>query len=157
MNVANLILWGFAATIVFTILVAASRPLGLTRMDLPFILGTMFTPNRNKAPWLGFLVHLTIGWLFAFIYGAAFESSGFRTWWFGLLIGFVHGTFVLSLGLEILTFFHPRMASPFQGPTPTKQLEPPGFFALNYGKGTPVVTLLGHLIYGAILGFFYQG
>ena len=157
MNIDNLILWGFAATIVFTIMVAVSRPLGFTRMDLPFILGTMFTSNRNKAPWLGFLAHLGMGWLFAFIYGAAFESSGLQTWWFGMAIGLVHGTFVLSLGLEILPFFHPRMARPFQGPTPTKQLEPPGFFALNYGKGTPIVTLLGHIIYGGILGFFYQG
>ncbi|MFC5270252.1 hypothetical protein [Adhaeribacter terreus] len=156
MNIDNLLLWGFAATIILTILLAASRPLGFTRMDLPFILGTLFTANRNKAPWLGLLAHLTMGWLFAFIYGAAFESSGLQTWWFGMAIGLVHVAFVLSVGLEILTFIHPRMARPFQGPTPTKQLEPPGIFALNYGKGTPIVTLLGHLIYGAILGFFYH-
>ena len=156
MNFDNLILWGFAATIVFTILTAASRPLGLTRIDLPFVLGTMFTANRNKAPWLGFLAHLTMGWIFAFIYGAAFESSGVATWWFGMAIGFVHAAFVLSLGLEIMAFFHPRMARPYQGPTPTKQLEPPGFFALNYGRGTPGITLIGHLIYGAMLGTFYN-
>jgi hypothetical protein len=156
MNIDNLILWGFAATLILTILMAASRPLGLTRMDLPFMLGTMFTPNRKKAPWTGFLAHLTMGWVFAFIYGAAFESSGLDTWWFGMAIGFVHGAFVLTAGLEILTFFHPRMASPFQGPTPTKQLEPPGFLALHYGKGTPFVTLLGHLVYGGVLGMFYN-
>jgi hypothetical protein len=156
MNIGNLILWGFAATLILTILMAASRPLGFTRMDLPFMLGTMFTPNRNKAPWIGFLAHLTMGWIFAFIYGAAFESSGLDTWWFGMSIGLVHGAFVLTAGLEILTFFHPRMARPFQGPTPTKQLEPPGFLALHYGKGTPLVTLLGHLVYGGVLGMFYH-
>lgn len=155
MNTGNLILWGFAATVVLSILLAVSRPLGLTRMDLPFMLGTMFTSNRNKAPWLGFLIHLFMGWIFAFIYGAAFESSGLETWWFGLAIGFVHGAFVLSVGLEILSFYHPRMANPFHGPTPTKQLEPPGFLALNYGRGTPLITMLGHLIYGLLLGIFY--
>ena len=46
------------------------------------------------------------------------------------------------------------MARPFQGPTPTRQLEPPGFLALNYGKGTPVATFLAHLIYGTVLGIF---
>jgi uncharacterized membrane protein YagU involved in acid resistance len=156
MNIGNLILWGFAATVILTTLMAVSRPLGLTRMDFPFMLGTLFTSNRNKAPWIGFLVHLLMGWFFAFIYGAAFESSGLHTWWFGLAIGFVHGAFVLSVGLEILSFYHPRMASPNQGPTPTKQLEPPGFFAMNYGKGTPLATLLGHLIYGGVLGMFYN-
>ena len=73
-----------------------------------------------------------------------------------MVIGFVHGAFVLSVGLQMLSSFHPRMAHPYQGPTPTKQLEPPGFFALNYGKGTPFITLLAHLIYGSVLGTFYQ-
>jgi uncharacterized membrane protein YagU involved in acid resistance len=156
MNVYNLILWGFAATLILTTMMAVSRPLGFTRMDLPFILGSMVTPDRNKATWIGFLFHLMMGWFFAVIYGAAFESSDIKTWWFGLAIGFVHAAFVLVAGLEIANFFHPRMATPFQGPTPTKQLEPPGFLALNYGKGTPVATLLAHLVYGLVLGIFYH-
>jgi hypothetical protein len=135
---------------------AFSRPLGLTRIDIPFILGSMFTANRNKAPWMGFFFHLMMGWIFACIYGLAFESSGLKTWWFGMAIGFVHGTSVLTVGLEVLNFIHPRMATPFQGPSPTKQLEPPGFLALNYGRGTPLVTLLAHLIYGGVLGTFYN-
>ena len=156
MNVVNLLIWGFGATLVLTVVMAVSKPLGITRMDIPFLLGTLFTADRNKAPWFGFLSHLVMGWIFAFIYGAAFETSSLRTWWFGLAIGFVHGAFVLSVGLQILSSFHPRMAHSYQGPTPTRQLEPPGFFALNYGKGTPIVTLIAHLIYGAILGAFYQ-
>jgi hypothetical protein len=48
------------------------------------------------------------------------------------------------------------MAHPYQGPTPTKQLQPPGFFAINYGRGTAVVTLVAHLLYGSMLGFFYH-
>lgn len=154
MNIINLLLWGFAATVVLTTVMAIAKPLGLTRMDLPFILGTMVTRDRNKAPWFGFIIHLVLGWIFAFIYAAAFQSSGLHTWWFGMAIGLVHGTFVLSVGLQIIASFHPRMAHPYQGPTPTKQLEPPGFFLLNYGKGTPLVTLLAHLIYGGILGLF---
>jgi hypothetical protein len=50
---------------------------------------------------------------------------------------------------------HPRMASEHHGPNPTRQLEPPGFMALNYGRPTPVATILAHLLYGAILGAFY--
>lgn len=156
MNVDNLLLWGFAATVVLTTLMTATKHLGFTRVDIPFLLGTMFTPNRNKAHLYGFLVHLMMGWIFAFIYGAAFESTGLHSWWFGLLIGFVHAAFVLSVGLQIVSTFHPRMARPYQGPTPTRQLEPPGYFALNYGKGTPLVTLLAHLVYGGILAVFYN-
>lgn len=156
MNIGNILLWGFAATLVLTTILAIAKPLGLTRMDLPFLLGTLFTANRNKAPWYGFLAHLTIGWIFAIIYGLAFESAGIKTWWFGLAVGLIHGAFVLSAGLQLVAVFHPRMAHPYQGPTPTKQLEPPGFFALNYGRGTPVITMLAHIVYGIILGLFYR-
>jgi hypothetical protein len=155
MNIEHIVLWGFAATLILTVLMTTSKHLGLTRMDIPFLLGTMFTPSRNKAPWVGFIIHLLMGWFFAFIYGAAFETSGWHTWWFGMVIGFVHAAFVLTVGLQILNSLHPRMAMPFHGPTPTRQLEPPGFLALNYGKGTPIITFLAHLVYGGILGLFY--
>lgn len=156
MDTGDILLWGFAATLILTIILSASRPFGFTRMDIPFILGTLFTPNRNRAPLYGFLIHLCIGWLFAFIYALAFKSAHIYTWWFGLAIGFVHGAFVLSVGLQIVAVFHPRMAQPYRGPTPTRQLEPPGIFALNYGRGTPIVTLFAHLIYGGVLGMFYH-
>jgi hypothetical protein len=48
------------------------------------------------------------------------------------------------------------MASEQDGPTPTRQLEPPGFMALNYGRRTPISVILSHLVYGCILGAFYR-
>jgi hypothetical protein len=48
------------------------------------------------------------------------------------------------------------MASEQRGPEPTRELEPPGFMALNYGRQTPLITILAHLVYGGILGAFYQ-
>jgi hypothetical protein len=35
-------------------------------------------------------------------------------------------------------------------------LEPPGVLSLNYGIQTPVVALIAHVAYGAILGGFLQ-
>jgi hypothetical protein len=72
------------------------------------------------------------------------------------MVGFVHGLFVLVSVLPLLPGVHPRMASDFTGPQPTSGLEPPGFMALNYGRRTPVVTLLAHMVYGAIIGHFYE-
>src|SRR5687768_15084828 len=118
MNITDILLWGFAATLLLTTLMAAAKPLGFSRMDLPFLLGTIFTSNRNKAPLYGYITHLLLGWFFAFIYVAAFKSAGLFTWWFGLAVGFVHGAFVLTAGIQIIAVFHPRMAQPYQGPTP---------------------------------------
>jgi uncharacterized membrane protein YagU involved in acid resistance len=156
MNRGGTLLWGFVGTVVLTGLMAGSQGLGLTRMSLPFMLGTMFTPDRDRAKLVGFGVHLLNGWLFAGVYAAAFESWRRATWWLGAGIGLVHALFVLLAGMPILPALHPRMASEQHGPTPTRQLEPPGFLALNYGRRTPLSVILAHLVYGGILGRFYR-
>ncbi len=156
MNMMSGVFWGFAGTILLTTLLSGSRALGLTRMDIPYLVGAIFTPNRDKAKVIGFLVHVTNGWLFGFVYIMAFKLAGMQNWWFGALIGLVHAAFLLLVGMNILPSLHPRMANEFSGPDPTRQLEPPGFLALNYGRGTPIATFLAHIIYGAVLGLFYK-
>ena len=44
------------------------------------------------------------------------------------------------------------MASEHDGASARRQLEPPGFMGLNYGQRTPLTTLLGQAVYGAVLG-----
>ena len=44
------LLWGFSGTVVLTSILAASQGLGMTRMNVPYLLGTIFTPSRDKAP-----------------------------------------------------------------------------------------------------------
>jgi uncharacterized membrane protein YagU involved in acid resistance len=156
MNRGGALLWGFVGTVVLTSLMSASQGLGLTRMNLPYMLGTMVTVNRDRAKLIGFVMHLLNGWLFAAVYAAAFESWRRATWWLGAAIGAVHAAFVLLAGMSLLPSMHPRMASEQRGPTPTRQLEPPGFLGLNYGYRTPLSVLLTHLVYGAILGAFYH-
>ena len=156
MNWSGWLLWGFVATIVLTTLMAGSQGLRLTRMNLPYMLGTMFTPGRDRAKLVGFAVHLVNGWLFSLLYVAAFESWGRATWWLGALIGFVHGSVVLTVGMHVVPGLHPRMASEDQGPTVARQLEPPGFLALNYGVRTPISVMIAHVAFGAILGGFYR-
>ena len=156
MNKRSVVQWGFVGTVVLTSLMAGSQGLGFTRINLPFMLGTMFTPNRDRAKLVGFGVHIVNGWLFAAIYAAAFESWRRATWWIGAAIGVVHATFVLVAAMPILPSIHPRMASEQRGPTPTKQLEPPGFLALNYGRRTPISVIIAHVVYGGILGACYR-
>jgi hypothetical protein len=156
MNIPSLLLWGSVATVVLSTILAASLALGWSRMSVPFLLGTMVTPDRNRAPLVGFLIQLVLGWGFAVVYAAAFESWGRATWWLGTAIGAVHAIALLVVLLPLLPGIHPRMASENQGPEPTRALEPPGFMALHYGRQTPLVTLVAHLVYGAILGAFYH-
>lgn len=156
MNVGSALLWGFVGTVVLTLVMSAGRALHLSRMSIPFLLGTMFTPDRNRARLLGFLAHLANGWIFAFVYVLAFESWGRTEWWLGAGIGLVHALFVLVAAMPLMPSMHPRMASEERGPEPTRQLQPPGVLARNYGWGTSLAAILAHLAYGAVLGGFYQ-
>ena len=156
MNWGGWLLWGFVATVALTTVMAGSQGLGLTRMNLPYMLGAMFTPSRDRARVIGFGLHLVDGWVFSLGYVAAFNSWGRATWWGGAALGLLQATFVLTVVMPLLPTVHQRMATEDKGPTVTRQLEPPGFLALNYGYQTPVSVVLGHLIYGAILGAFYS-
>jgi hypothetical protein len=56
----------------------------------------------------------------------------------------------------LLPFVHPRMGTPTTSADSTPLLEPPGFMLLNYGRSTPVVTLVAHVVYGAMVGGFTE-
>lgn len=155
MNWGSWALWGFVSTIVMTTVIAGSQGLGMTRMNIPYILGTIFTPNRDRAKLIGVFVHLINGWIFSLIYVLGFQVLGMSTWWLGGLFGFIQASFVLTVGMSILPAMHPRMANEQQGPTVVRQLEPPGFLALHYGVQTPVSIWIAHLVFGMILGGFY--
>lgn len=155
-NVAAMLLWGFVATVMLSTLMAAAQGLGLSRMSLPLMLGTLFTADYRRALVIGFLLHFINGWVFALFYALVFEDFGRAAWWLGGVAGLVHGLAVLIALMPILPAIHPRMASENRGPEPTKALEPPGFLALHYGRQTPLVTLVAHIVYGAILGGGYR-
>jgi hypothetical protein len=156
MNWSSWLLWGFVGTVVLTSIMAGSQGLGMSRMNLPYLLGTIFTPNRDRAKFYGVFVHFVNGWMFSLIYVAAFHHWGAATWWLGALIGLVHSIFVLAVGMSFLSAMHPRMANEQYGPTVVRQLEPPGFLALHYGIRTPIFVVIAHLAFGAILGGFYS-
>ena len=152
MMFATTVFWGLFGSIVFTTLLAASQGLGFTRMNIPFLLGTVFTADRDRAKIYGVLLHLLIGALFSLLYLAAFRVTGGANWWKGMAFGTVQGAFFLTFGVTLLPGLHPRMASEHEGPTCTRLLEPPGFLGLNYGARTPLSIFAAHLVWGALLG-----
>jgi hypothetical protein len=146
---------GLVGTIVLTTILRAASELGLTRMDIPFLLGTAVTTDRVRAKALGYALHFGFGLLFALAYYAVFlviDASGFLL---GGVFGLVHALFAgTALVNVLLPVVHPRMGTDFTAAGETPLLEPPGFLLLNYGRQTPVATLVAHIAYGAIVGGF---
>jgi hypothetical protein len=152
----SLVLWGLIATVAMASILHASQGLGFSRLSLPFLLGSAFSANRSTATVLGFVLYVLGGWLFAFLYFLFFTSVGIYAWWLGAIVGVIHGAFLLVCVIPLLPYVHPRMASEYHGVTARRQLEPPGFMAINYGYQTPFATLLAQTVYGAVLGACVQ-
>ena len=145
-------LWGLAATVAMTGILQGANGLGMSRLSIPFLVGTIFTGNRRKATIIGFTFYIFGGWVFALLYFLFFASIGVYSWWLGSILGFLHGLFLLVAALPLMPYVHPRMASTYDVPVARPQLEPPGFFGLHYGTGTPASLLVAQTIYGAMLG-----
>jgi hypothetical protein len=146
---------GLVGTLVLTTILRAATELGLTRIDLPFLLGTAVTYDRVRAKALGYALHFVFGLLFALVYWAIFTVVGEAGLALGALLGLVHGLFAASALVNVLLpVVHPRMGSGFDAAGSAPLLEPPGFLLLNYGRQTPLVTLAAHVVYGAIVGGF---
>ena|SRR5919106_2992715 len=148
--------FGFGATVALTAILVGAQLAGLTRMDIPLMLGTMFVGDPDRARVVGFLIHLLNGQFFAVFYMAAFSSLGRASWELGALFGTFHGLAALTLIVPLLPGVHPRMGSERSGPNLDHVLEPPGPLGLNYGRETTIVTLLAHAAFGAILGAFLR-
>ncbi|HLU76489.1 MAG TPA: hypothetical protein VKZ48_01145 [Burkholderiales bacterium] len=154
--IVEILIWGLIATLAMGAILFASQNFGWSRLDLPFLLGTVFTGERHAANVLGFTLTILVGWFIAFFYYLFFAAFGEANWWLGAAAGFVHGLLVLTALLPLMPYIHPRVASEYDGPSLRRRLEPPGFLGLHYGYRTPVVTLIAQTVYGAVLGAGFE-
>jgi hypothetical protein len=149
---------GFVGTIVLTSGLRVAQELGWTRMDIPLLLGTVFTDDRDRATVIGVAVHFLNGLLFALGYYAIFSAVDQAGWLFGAALGVVHAALAGGVLVTLLLpAVHPRMGTPWSDAEETPLLEPPGFLLVNYGRRTAVWTLIGHVAFGAIVGGFAAG
>jgi hypothetical protein len=154
-NVSGAVAGGFVGTLVLTTALRAASELGLTRMDLPFLLGTAFTADRARAKALGYVLHFIAGQVFALIYFAIFSAISRSGFLLGALFGLLHGLFSSTALVNVLLpVVHPRMGTSFSAADSQPLLEPPGFLMRNYGSRTLLVTIIVHVAYGAIVGGF---
>jgi hypothetical protein len=145
---------GLLGTLVLTTMLRSASEVGITRMDLPFLLGTSVTDNRRRAKVYGYLFHFGLGLSFALVYGMCFAAIGESGWRLGALVGALHALFTSTVLVNvILPIIHRRIGTPETAAHEIALIEPPGFLMLNYGRNTFVVTLAAHVAFGAIVGW----
>jgi hypothetical protein len=144
--------FGLLATAALTAVLILSQLAGLTRMDLPMMLGTLVADDPDRARVVGFLIHLGMGQLFALGYALVFALVGHAGQLLGAGLGLLHAGVALTVLVPLLPGIHPRMASPRAGPAAGPALQPPGLLGLSYGRQTVLVGLVAHVVYGLALG-----
>ncbi len=146
---------GFVGTLVLATVLQVASELRLTRVDVPFLLGTALSSHRDRAKAIGWALQTALGLVFSVVYWAIFEAIGVSGWGIGAALGLLHGIITGTILVNVLLpAVHPRMGSASTAAGSSPLLEPPGFLLLNYGTATPVVTVLAHVAYGTIVGGF---
>ena len=126
---------GLVATVVLSVLMVLKTMMGLMpQLDLPkMIAGMMGAPDQ---PLIGWIVHFAIGIV---VYGVAIAVLDAK------LPGTSHVGHGMMLGV-IGWLIMMVMLMPMSGA---------GFFGMNMGVMAPMMTLVLHLIFGAVLGWVY--
>ena len=89
--------FGLVATAGLTAVMMAAQLAGLTRLDIPLMLGTVVAEDPDHARVAGFFMHLAMGQVFALFYAAAFDALDEATWWLGGLFGLGHAVVALAV------------------------------------------------------------
>jgi uncharacterized membrane protein YagU involved in acid resistance len=143
--VKKLFLAGFVATSAMTALMYLAPMMGMPKMDIATMLGTMFVASPAAALSLGMLIHLMMGSVvFPVIYHSTLQpetrTGTVRGLEFGLALWAVANLMVMPM----MGAIHPMVKS--------GMMTAPGFLMLHLGAMAPVGSFIGHLLYGALLG-----
>lgn len=141
-NIRRAIAGGIAGTLLMTIMTMLAPMMGMPKMDIAAMLGSMLggsPPQVGSSAWLvGFGMHLMIGIVVLAI-------------GYALITNYLPTSSPLARGLfygVIVWLIAQLMVMPMMGA---------GFFSSHLPQGMMMAgaSLMGHLIYGAALGFVY--
>lgn len=105
------ILAGLIGTLAMTAWLFAGPLIGLPEFDIIGLLGSMMTTDPSLASILGVVAHMTMGVIFANLYGGIWSAGfGRGSWLAGLVFGTLHGGVTL-LTLPLILQIHPHEKS----------------------------------------------
>ena len=150
LDVSKSIIAGFIATLAMTASMYMAPLMGLPKMDIATMLGTMFSSDPTIARIIGTAMHFMLGSvLFVVPYFYLIEVK-FRDlpWLGGALWGMLLWAVANMMVMPMMRFVHPMVRS---GMMPA-----PGFLMLQLGILAPIGSLMGHLLYGGVLASTYK-
>ncbi len=144
---------GFVGTVAMVAMTAMGKAMGMTKMDMPLMLGGMLTGDEGRARSVGQVIHFFNGTvIFGLIYAVVLSAIPGAAWWTAAWLGLIHGL-VAVVVLPMMGAMHPRVA--VEGAPDALPMVTPGFGGRNFGAGTPMGLVVGHVAYGVVFGVVY--
>lgn len=146
MNILGAIVAGLAGTGVISLVMAMAPKMGMPKMDIVGMLGSMFgPPNRT----LGWALHFMMGAIFALIYALLWSIGiGQPNWGTGLVFGGVHWL-AAGLVMGMVPMVHVGIQR--------GEVQAPGPWMINNGGMMGFVGgLIGHVIFGLVVVLVYN-
>ncbi len=145
MSIFGAVIAGIVGTLVMSMVMAMAPKMGMPKMDIVGMLGSMFDPEGNRM--MGWVGHTMMGIVFAIAYAigwSAFGSVGIGTGAiFGVLHWLIAGTMMGAMGM---------MHAGIRAGT----VDSPGVLMLNNGGFMGFMGgLLGHVIFGVVVALVY--
>lgn len=146
-NWGAVIVAGLVATAVITMLMYAGPVMGMPKMDIAQMIGSMVLPVGGNAFAMGMLMHFVMGVIFAIVYALVWLGLEITpSWWTGLIFGAVHFV-VAAMGMGMMSFVHPEIKA--------------GRLSNPMGGGVRGMTgmlgmLIGHLVFGVVVALIYR-
>ena len=141
---------GSVGAVAWEVIVRVLLLFGVRVYDLVYTLGTMIAGEVSALVWwpIGVTLHVTVGAIWAIFYAYFFWSTyDWRPFAQGLLFSLGPAMLAGFIMVPQIDFMHPLI---LDGKLPST-----GVFALNFGLGGPAGIVIGHLIYGAVMGGLY--
>ncbi len=146
MNALGAIVAGLAGTIVMSMVMAMAPLMGMPKMDIVGMLGSMFAKDGNTA--LGWMMHLMMGIVFALMYAVLWSLHiGAATLVFGALFGIGHWL-IAGLIMGGVPMAHAGVKA--------GAVQAPGVYMMNNGGIMAFMGgLIGHVVYGLVVALVY--
>ncbi|MFQ5434035.1 MAG: DUF6789 family protein [Anaerolineae bacterium] len=146
MNILGAIVAGIVGTIVMTMVMVMAPKMGMPKMDIVGMLGSMFNTKSNRP--MGMAMHGMMGVVFAIIYALLWNAGiGTVSWLGGVVFGVVHW-----LVSGAMMGGMPMMHAGVKAGT----VNAPGVYMTNNGGAMAFMGgLIGHVIFGLVVALVY--
>jgi len=146
MSILGAIIAGIVGTIVMTMVMVMAPKMGMPKMDIVGMLGSMFKAEGNRT--MGMMMHFMMGIVFAIIYALLWNAGiGTVSWLWGVIFGAVHW---------IVTGMMMGGMSMMNAGVKAGKVKAPGMFMMNNGGMMAFMGgLVGHMIFGLVVALVY--